>query len=145
MNAILPLIIPRIDTFSDVADVAGFFFKGQLNVTAASFSEIKMEEETLRKALQFALWKLEALRSWEKDKIFAEMKSLAQAMDIKPKDFFAPLFVAVAGTTASVSVFDSMSILGPDMTRARLRHAVNEVGGPSKKEAKRWEKEFAEL
>ena len=35
-----------------------------------------------------------------------------------------------------------MSILGPDMVRARLRHAVNTVGGPSKKEAKRWEKEF---
>lgn len=145
VNAILPLIIPRIDTFSDVADVAGFFFKGQLDVTAESFADIKMEEETLRKALQFALWKLEALRSWEKDKIFAEMKSLAQAMDVKPKDFFAPLFVAVAGTTASVSVFDSMTILGPDMTRARLRHAVNVVGGPSKKETKRWEKEFAEL
>ncbi len=145
VNAILPLIIPRIDTFSDVADVAGFFFKGQLDVTAESFVDIKMEEETLRKVLQFALWKLEALRSWEKDKIFAEMKSLAQAMEVKPKDFFAPLFVAVAGTTASVSVFDSMTILGPDMTRARLRHAVNAVGGPSKKETKRWEKEFAEL
>jgi glutamyl-tRNA synthetase len=38
-----------------------------------------------------------------------------------------------------------MAILGPDMTRARLRHAVNVLGGPSKKEAKRWEKEYREL
>jgi len=73
------------------------------------------------------------------------MKSLAQTMEIKPKDFFAPLFVAIAGTTSSVSVFDSMAILGPDISRARLRAAVNAVGSPSKKEGKRWEKEFQAL
>ncbi|TPE47587.1 glutamate--tRNA ligase [Maribrevibacterium harenarium] len=145
ISAIAPLIMPRIDTFSDVADVAGFFLKGQLAIDASSFADIKLEEETLRKGLQFALWRLEALRSWEKDNIFNEMKTLAQQLGVKPKDFFAPLFVAIAGTTASVSVFDSMSILGPDLTRSRLRHAVSVVGGPSKKEAKRWEKEFAQL
>ncbi|MFT6405220.1 MAG: glutamyl-tRNA synthetase, partial [Marinomonas primoryensis] len=35
--------------------------------------------------------------------------------------------------------------LGSDISRARMRTAVNVLGGPSKKEAKRWEKEFAEL
>lgn len=73
------------------------------------------------------------------------MKSLAQAMEIKPKDFFAPLFVAISGSTASVSVFDAMAILGSDISRARMRTAVNALGGPSKKETKRWEKEYAAL
>ncbi|WP_191603016.1 glutamate--tRNA ligase [Marinomonas algicola] len=142
---ILPLIIPRVEKFSDVADVAGFFLKGLLPVTKEDFSSVKMEEETLRKAMQFSLWKLEALRTWEKDDIFAVLKELAQALGVKPKDFFAPLFVAISGSTASVSVFDSMAILGPDLSRARLRTAVNALGGPSKKEAKRWEKEFLAL
>jgi len=44
-----------------------------------------------------------------------------------------------------VSVFDAMVILGPDMSRARLRHALNVMGGPSKKEAKRWDKEYRTL
>jgi len=142
---ILPLITPRIEKFSDVADVAGFFLKGHLDINADSFDGLKLEDETLRKALQFATWKLESLSKWEKDEIFNAMKALAQAMEIKPKDFFAPLFVAIAGTTASVSVFDSMAILGPDISRARLRTAVNAVGSPSKKEGKRWEKEFQAL
>lgn len=142
---ILPLITPRIEKFSDVADVAGFFLKGHLDINASSFDGLKLEDETLRKALQFATWKLETLSKWEKDEIFNAMKSLAQAMEIKPKDFFAPLFVAIAGTTSSVSVFDSMAILGPDISRARLRAAVNAVGSPSKKEGKRWEKEFQAL
>ena len=142
---ILPLITPRIEKFSDVADVAGFFLKGHLDINATSFDGLKLEDETLRKALQFATWKLESLSKWEKDEIFNAMKSLAQVMEIKPKDFFAPLFVAIAGTTSSVSVFDSMAILGPDISRARLRAAVNAVGSPSKKEGKRWEKEFQAL
>jgi glutamyl-tRNA synthetase len=142
---ILPLVIPRVETFSDVADVAGFFLKGMLPITKEDFASVKMEEEALRKAMQFALWRLEALNKWEKDNIFNEMKALAQTLEIKPKDFFAPLFVAISGSTASVSVFDSMAILGSDISRARMRTAVNVLGGPSKKEAKRWEKEFAEL
>lgn len=34
----------------------------------------------------------------------------------------------------------SMVTLGPDLTFARLRHALEIVGGPSKKEVKNWEK-----
>ncbi len=66
-------------------------------------------------------------------------------MDFKVRDFLFPLFVAIAGTAASVSVIDSMALLGPDMSRARIRHALTQLGGPSKKEGKRWEKEFNQL
>jgi len=38
-----------------------------------------------------------------------------------------------------------MGLLGPDMSRARLRHAINTLGGVSKKAAKRLEKEFQAL
>jgi glutamyl-tRNA synthetase len=40
---------------------------------------------------------------------------------------------------------DSMSILGADITRARLRHGIDVLGGVSKKAAKRLEKEYAAL
>ena len=40
---------------------------------------------------------------------------------------------------------ESMEILGADMTRARLRHAVEVLGGVSKKETKRLDKEFRTL
>lgn len=73
------------------------------------------------------------------------MKQLSEKMGYKLRDFLFPLFIAVAGTNQTVSVMDSMSILGPDMVRARLRHAVNTVGGPSKKKQNAGKKEFALL
>jgi glutamyl-tRNA synthetase len=40
---------------------------------------------------------------------------------------------------------DAMAILGSDVTRARLRSAIEVMGGVSKKQAKRFEKEFREI
>ena len=76
---------------------------------------------------------------------FADVKALAKAMELKMGDFMFAIFVAVAGTPNSWSVMDSMAILGPDMTRSRLRHALEVMGGFSKKETKRVEKEYAAL
>ena len=145
VQQMIPLIKGRVERFSDVAPLAGFFLAGHLNISAEDFNGCKMEQDAIRKALQFSLWKLEALRTWEKDDIFATLKPMAEVFDVKIKDFLAPFFIAISGSAASVSVMDSMAILGADMTRARLRHAVQVLGGMSKKEAKNWEKEFAAL
>jgi len=71
---------------------------------------------------------------------------LAGQLDIKLKDFLAPLFIAISGTTASFSVMDSMVLLGPDMSRARLRQALHVcVGELGKKQMKKLEKAYNAL
>lgn len=141
--SILPLAQTRMHTLSDFAPLAAFLASGQLPLTLASFDGISLDEEKLKELLQYALWRLEGLRNWERDEIFNTLKTLAAAMDIKLKDFLAPLFIAIAGTTASFSVFDSMVLLGPDMSRARLRHALNvRFGEIGKKQLKKLEKGY---
>ncbi len=143
---VLPHAQTRMNTLSDFMPLVAFLASGQLTITSDSFKELKLEEDDLKRVLQFALWKLEALRVWERDELFNTLKGLADAMGIKMKDFLAPLFIAIAGTTASFSVFDSMTLLGPDMSRARLRHALNVVAGElGKKQLKKLEKEYATL
>lgn len=132
----------RVETFSDIAPLAGFMFSGMLTLSASDFAHKKLEEAQVKRVLQFALWTLEAQRHWNKESVFGDVKALSKAMGIKMGDFMQPLFVAIAGTPNSWSVVDSMVMLGPDMTRARLRHALNVLEGFSKKEAKRVEKEY---
>ena len=143
--AVLPHARQRMEVFSDLAPLAGFLVSGTLDLDEAQFAGLKLEGEDLLKALQFVLWRLEAQRHWERDQVFADVKAVADAMELKMKDFLAPFFIAVAGSTASFSVFDAMVLLGPDMTRARLRHAIEVLGGVSKKAAKRFEKEYREI
>ncbi|HEY5717206.1 MAG TPA: glutamate--tRNA ligase [Motiliproteus sp.] len=142
---VVPLIQPRVEKFSDVIPLAGFFLSGMLTLDEQAFEHKALERDQVRQVLQFALWKLESIRQWDKDTIFQQLSGLSKAMDIKIRDLLAPLFVAISGSSASVSVIDSMSILGPDMSRARVRHALNTLGGPSKKEAKAWEKLYQSL
>ncbi len=70
---------------------------------------------------------------------------LAGHFELKMKDFLAPVFIAITGSAASTSVMDAMAILGSDVTRARLRNAIEVLGGVSKKQAKRFEKEYRDL
>ncbi|CAA0116930.1 Glutamate--tRNA ligase [BD1-7 clade bacterium] len=137
---------PRLEVMSDLAPSAAFLFGGMLDLEEGDFtSNSKLPVEQQVDLLQFALWRLEALRHWEKDVIFAEMKTLSTQMEIKLKDFLAPIFVSIAGTTSSISVMDSMTMLGPDMSRARLRHAIDVLGGVSKKKMKKLEKAYQVL
>ena len=142
---VLPHAQQRMATLSDFAPLCGFLLSGDLAITEGQFSDNKLSVDEQKKILQFALWKLEAERHWERDTIFNDLKSLADAMGIKVKDFLAPLFIAVAGTSASFSVMDSMVLLGPDMSRARLRHGVEVLGGFGNKALKKLEKEFQSL
>jgi len=135
----------RVETLADIVPLTGFMFSGMLNLKAEDFVHKKLEESQVKRVLQFVLWKLEAQRHWNKDQIFADIKALAKAMEIKIGDCMQPIFIAIAGTPNSWSVVDSMAHLGPDMSRARLRHAVNCLGGFSKKETKRVEKEYQSL
>lgn len=145
MLQVLPHTQARMETLSDFAPLASFLVSGMLPLTEEHFSANKMDLDQQKQLLQFAIWRMEALRTWERDAIFEELKALAGQMELKLKDFLAPLFVAISGTTSSFSVMDAMVLLGPDMSRARLRHALNLLGGVGKKQQKKLEKAYASL
>jgi glutamyl-tRNA synthetase len=92
--------------------------------------------------LQYGLWLLEATRHWEKENIEKALFGLAKQMDIKVRDFLFPFFMAIAGTSSTISVLDTMALLGPDMSRARIRYAIDVLGAPGKKKLKKLEKDF---
>jgi len=142
---VLPHAQPRMETLGDFAPLASFLVTGQLGLTETHFTGNKMEPDEQKRLLQYALWRLEALRHWERDAIFTQLKTLAGQMQLKLKDFLAPLFVAISGTTASFSVMDAMVLLGPDMSRARLRQAIDVLGGVGKKQQKKLEKAYQAL
>jgi glutamyl-tRNA synthetase len=145
LAAVLPHLKPRMETLSDFAPQAGFLVSGELALEPKQFEDLRIEQEQLLRQLQFALWTLEELRDWERDAVWDSLKSLADRLEMKVRDFLAPLFIAISGSKASFSVVDAMALLGPDMSRARLRHAIAVLGGVSKKAAKRLEKEFQSL
>ena len=142
---IIPQVRPRVETLSQVMPLAGHFFAGLPAIDQASFASVKLEQETLVKLLQFLTWRLEVVPAWNKESLQGEVQLLAEHFELKMKAFLAPVFIAITGSSTSTSVLHGMVILGSDMTRARLRHAIEVLGGVSKKQTKRFEKEFRDI
>jgi len=135
-------IQPRVEKFTDVVPLAGFLLGSTPEVEESAFEHKSIEKEQMVKLLQMGLWQLEAIRHWDRDAIQQRLFALAKNQEIKPKDFLFGFFIAIAGTANSFSVLDSMAILGPDVSRARVRSAINLLGGVSKKGMKKLEKEY---
>ena len=139
---------PRIEVFSDFAPAAAYLVSGMLPIGRVSFGALASSDDDLAqtlKILQFTQWRLEGLTEWQRDALFDTLKALAGEMDLKIRDFLAPLFIAIAGSSASISVMDSMVMLGSDLSRARVRYAIEMLGGVSKKQLKRLDKEYQML
>ena len=142
---LVPHVQPRVEVFSDVAPLAGHFLSGMTPLTPESFEHKVLDAEATTNILQMGLWQLEAIRHWEKENIEQALFGLAKQMDVKIRDFLYPFFIAIAGTSSTISVLDTMALLGPDMSRARVRHAVDTLGAPGKKKLKKLEKEYTSL
>ncbi len=120
--------------------MGGFYFNHMPTITAEMFESKKLSSEQVRQSLQFAIWRLESQFTWNNETVSQILMDLANQMDIKLRDFMPAFFIAIAGSTGSTPVMQSMVTLGPDLTFARLRRALEIVGAPSKKELKVWEK-----
>lgn len=143
---LIPHIQPRVEVFSDVAPLAGHFLAGIPTLTAEQLANNAYDDDKLTEVLQFGLWRLEAIRFWDRDSIQQALFPLGKALELKTKDLLYPFFIAIAGTSATISVLDSMVVLGPDMSRARVRNALQTVAGDiGKKKLKKLEKAYNAL
>ena len=142
---IIPLVQQRVETLSQLPQLAGFFMAGGVGVSAELLQHKKLSADEVRLVLQLVLWKLEGLRQWNKDNITAIINAVAAHLEIKLRDIMPLIFPAITGQSSSVSVLDAMELLGPDLSRFRLRQALEVLGGVSKKENKEWEKRLAQI
>ncbi|MES2662128.1 MAG: glutamate--tRNA ligase [Pseudomonadota bacterium] len=133
---ILPSIQKRVEVFSDIAPLIGFLYSGRLTLKADDFNSSKIDLEKSKEILHFSRCALETLAIWNKTTLFEIFSWIAERMELKVRDFMNPLFIAVTGSLTSVPLMEAMSVLGPELTLARIRDAIDLLGGVSKKQQK---------
>ena len=124
---IVPLIKERIKVLSEIVDVADFFFHaGELDYTTETLLGRKYAADPVgaKGALdQFAAAAGAAL-TWSHDALETEGRRLADQLGVKAGDLFGLVRVAVTGKTATPPLFETMEVLGREVTLARLGTAV---------------------
>jgi glutamyl-tRNA synthetase len=140
IKGLLPLLRPRINRFTEIGTISGFMFDGLMDLSADDLAHKKLEPADVKKALHWAQQGLEAERTWSADNIQRVLRHTAALMDVKLRDFLAPFFIALSGKPSATPLFQTMELLGRDMTRARIRQAIDALGGVGKKLASRLDK-----
>jgi glutamyl-tRNA synthetase len=134
MMKLVPLVRSRISVLSDLGPLTAPFFSGIVPFSIDQLLEGKLDRETIAKTLRLVLERIETME-WNKAQIEEMLKSIAAELNIKLRDCLRPLFILMSGSPVSVPLYDAMEILGRDLCRARLRHAL-ELIGKAKKDTK---------
>ncbi|MEX0674898.1 MAG: glutamate--tRNA ligase [Gaiellaceae bacterium] len=66
---------------------------------------------------------LEAVEPFTADRIESALRELAERLELPPRKAFQPIRVAVTGSTVSPGLFESLELLGKDVSLRRLRAA----------------------
>ena len=135
LSPLLPLIKSRIEVLSDVGPLVLPFFSGVPNITAEKLLEGKLSHDDVAIALDLALRQIDEI-DWSKENIESSLRQTATRMNVKFRDFLRPFFIAIAGSSVGLPLFDEMALLGREICQARIRHAVSLIGGPSSPEKK---------
>lgn len=145
VEKIVPLAQPRLETLADWGFLTAFFFADRVPVRVEDLEMKGKEPAELAGVFQMSVWMFEELASFDAESIQGVLRSLSEKLDIKLRDLTRPFYVAVTGSKASTPLFDSMELLGRDLVRTRLRHAIELLGGLSTKKTKSLEKEYRAL
>lgn len=145
IQKIIPHALQRIENFSDFIPLTGFLFEE--NPTFSHSQLIgKINPDEAIKLIKICEWELEKIQEWNRNNIFFIFQSLAEKEDYKIKSILPLFFQVISGNSVSLPLFDAIEILGPDLTRLRLRKALECLSsqgfGLSKKDLKSLEKEY---
>jgi glutamyl-tRNA synthetase len=140
---IAPMAQPRTDTLADWSALTEHFFRDTVVFDTKELTIADKDADTVTEILQVAGWELEKLRVFDVDTLKDRFTRIATAYDLKLKDLLRPFYVAVSGKPTSTPLFDTMSILGSDLSRLRIRRALDALGGISKKRMKDVEAKYA--
>jgi glutamyl-tRNA synthetase len=110
-----PLVQEKIAKLSEYPAFAGFFF-GDVEPSAAELAG----GAAMLSAADEALTQLEP---FETETIEAALRAAAEKLELKPRQAFQPIRVAVTGSSVSPGLFESIELLGREETLRRVRSA----------------------
>jgi glutamyl-tRNA synthetase len=111
----------KMQTLADFWPLAGFIFDGPAD-------DPKAREKWLgddgRAALQAAREALSGVEPFTVEGIESALREVVEGRAAKPRDVFQPIRVALAGTTVSPGIFETLEVLGRDEALRRIDAAL---------------------
>ena len=125
----LPLVQTRIRKLDELIPATDFLFSGDLDY-APVLGEMAVPEVApgdVAKALLGYVERFEARVGWTRQMLEEEAGAWCTQLGWKTKHAYMLLRVAITGRTATPPLFETMEVLGKELTRRRMRRAAEAI------------------
>ncbi len=116
----------KAQTLGEVWPLIAFLFEPPVEDPKA-WSKV-MERDDVGDALSAALEVLREAEPFDPPTLERELGAVVERLQIKPRDLYQPIRVAITGTTVSPGIFDSLAALGRDASCERIAAAIARLG-----------------
>jgi glutamyl-tRNA synthetase len=122
LRAAVEISAEKIQTLADFWPLASFLFEGPVDDPAA-FQKTLCRDGGLD-TLEAAREALRSVEPFTVERVEGALRELVERLGLKPGRVFQPVRVAIAGTTVSPGIFESVTVLGREETLARIDRAL---------------------
>ncbi len=118
---VAPLVHEKIATLAEFEPYVRFLF-GPVEIEPDALERLRANARA-GEVLADAGTRLAGLEHFDAESIEASLRELCEALELKPKQAFAPIRIALCGRTVAPGLFESIELLGRDEVLARLSAA----------------------
>ena len=116
----------KISTLSDFWPLAGFFFDGPADDPAARDKTLG-SPDALERLEQARAALSEVPEPWTEEALETALQAVLERSGVKPGKLYQPIRVALAGTTVSPGIFETLRLLGRDESLRRIDDILNRM------------------
>ena len=125
LAAIAPHVQERARRLTEVAGQVRFLFT-DIEVDGQSWHKV-MAQPDARQAIAEASRVLDAIGSWDVDTVEKSLRSMLDRTGLSSRKGLQPVRVAVSGSSVSPPLFESIAVLGRELTLERMGRAASRM------------------
>ncbi|MCX8252232.1 MAG: glutamate--tRNA ligase [Dehalococcoidia bacterium] len=127
LTQLVPLVHERLKKIDreELSGMLAYFFQDSIELVPTEVVQKGMDEAATASALESAATALELAKSFEAEPLEVQFRALCVKLDLKPRQLFGALRVALTARKVAPPLFDTMVALGRDRSVARVRRAAS--------------------
>jgi glutamyl-tRNA synthetase len=124
LEKVAPIIQKRIVTLDEAVEMAGFFFKDNIEPITEDMIAKDLSQAQSREVLKDVLTIIELSHNLETEETETRMREYVERSGYTPGQVFGIMRAAVTGQKVSPPLFESMEIIGKQKVIERLTRAI---------------------